>query len=176
MAGSSTCCDSVRLRLNLTRSIGCSSEPLAPTTMQSAAPRSITRTPSARASSAEVSREVIVLLGPRASSPIETWQADMLGSRRSSHIGAIRPRLSSPQRVQLIASSASASASGSTNPVAAARSSGRLEIRPAPNDTPTRSGSSSPRASPASSMAKRLAATPNWMSRDITFSSLREGR
>src|ERR1700722_17039061 len=70
----------------------------APTIMQSAAPRRITPTASAKASKADDSRQVIVLLGPRASNSIEMWQAGILGSCRKSHKGQISPIASWPQR------------------------------------------------------------------------------
>ena len=124
--------------------------------MQSAAPRRMTPTASANANKADDSRQVIVLLGPRASNSIETWHAGMLGSCRKSHNGQISPIASWPQRSKSKPLSTSVQAAA-----ASASSSGVVEIRPAPNETPRRSGSTSPRVKRASFIEREAATTPS---------------
>ena len=126
------------------------------------------RAASSRARIAEASRLVIVLFGPRASSAIETWHAGMLGSCWSSHRGGIVPSPSAPQRA------------GSNRPpsprhaaAAAANAAGPAPMRPAPNVTPRRSGSSDPTWTPPSSAARCAAWTPSCTSRLIDLKCLR---
>ncbi len=73
-------------------------EPVPPTIITSAAPRWITRMPSAIANRLDASASTIVLFGPRASWAMATWQAGMFGRYLSIHRGNISPIARSSQR------------------------------------------------------------------------------
>ncbi len=146
---------------------GCNREPVPPTIMQSAWPRSMTCIPSEIAIKLEASASTMVLLGPRASCAIATWQAGMLGRYLSIHSGynsltacsSQRPKSNSPLTMQCRK--------------ALTTSSGSAWIMSEPNTAPTRSGGISWVESRACCAAICAAANAIWMLRDITFRLLR---